>query len=47
MSYGQNNFVLGAPEFVLRESFERYGDYVNQMSEQGYRVLAFAHGGSA
>lgn len=47
MSYGQNNFVLGAPEFVLRESFDRYGDYVNQMSEKGYRVLAFAQVGEA
>lgn len=41
-SYRDGSFVLGAPEFVLRESFERYGDYINQMSEQGYRVLAFA-----
>lgn len=47
VSYGQNNFVLGAPEFVLRESFDRYGDYVNQMSEKGYRVLAFAQVGEA
>ncbi len=42
VSYGSSNFVLGAPEFVLREDFGRYAGAINQMSEQGYRVLAFA-----
>ena len=42
VSYGNSNFVLGAPEFVLRESFDRYSGHINEMSEQGYRVLAFA-----
>lgn len=41
-SYSDGNYVLGAPEFVLRESFGRYEEYVNGMGEQGYRVLAFA-----
>lgn len=44
-SYDDGNYVLGAPEFVLRESFDRYAEYVNGMGEQGYRVLAFAEVG--
>lgn len=41
-SYSDGNFVLGAPEFVLRESFARYEEHITGISEQGYRVLAFA-----
>ena len=42
VSYGSSNFVLGAPEFVLREGFDRYAKQINEMGEQGFRVLAFA-----
>lgn len=35
-------FVIGAPEFVLRAEFSRYSEYINKMSNQGYRVLAVA-----
>lgn len=42
-TYGENSFVLGAPEYVLREDFGRYEKQISEMSEQGYRVLAFAH----
>lgn len=41
-SYEDGNFVLGAPEFVLRESFSQYEEEITRVSEQGYRVLAFA-----
>lgn len=41
-SYDDGNFVLGAPEFVLRESYGRFAEYIEASSEQGYRVLAFA-----
>ena len=41
-SYEDGNFVLGAPEFVLGENFSRYSEYIQSVSEQGYRVLAFA-----
>ena len=41
-SYSDGNFVLGAPEFVLREDFSQYEEQINGISEQGYRVLAFA-----
>ena len=45
VSYGERNYVLGAPEFVLRESFQTYADHINEISEQGFRVLAFAQVG--
>ncbi len=41
-SYNDGNYVLGAPEFVLREVFANYEEEINRVSEQGYRVLAFA-----
>ncbi len=34
-------YILGAPEFVLREDFETYREQIEQQSEQGYRVLVF------
>lgn len=45
VSYGEKNYVLGAPEFVLRESFQTYAGHINEISEQGFRVLAFAQVG--
>ncbi|MDO4478833.1 MAG: cation-translocating P-type ATPase [Lachnospiraceae bacterium] len=33
--------VLGAPEFVLRDDFDKYADQVTANSEKGYRVLIF------
>ncbi len=42
-TYGGSSFVLGAPEYILREDFGRYEKQISEMSEQGYRVLAFAH----
>lgn len=44
-AYSDGNFVLGAPEFVLRENFYHYEDHINAVGEQGYRVLAFAQVG--
>lgn len=41
-SYEDGSYVLGAPEFVLGERFSRYAEDINAISEQGYRVLAFA-----
>ena len=34
-------YVLGAPEFLLKESFGQYRDTVNEHSSKGYRVLVF------
>lgn len=36
------NYVLGAPEFVLREAYQDCTHQIESYSEQGYRVLAFA-----
>lgn len=40
--YGEDAYVLGAPEFVLRKMFSEHQDKINQFAEKGYRVLAFA-----
>ena len=34
-------YVLGAPEFVLRDEFDRYRNTIENNSRKGYRVLAF------
>ena len=36
-------FALGAPEFVLRKSFDQVKKEVNKYAAQGYRVLSLAH----
>lgn len=38
----EGSYVLGAPEFVLREGFHEYEDQITTYSSQGYRVLVFA-----
>lgn len=40
--YGEDAYVLGAPEFVLRKMFSEHQDKINQFAEKGYRVLVFA-----
>lgn len=40
--YDDGNYILGAPEFVLGESYGQYESKLKLMSEKGYRVLAFA-----
>ncbi len=43
VSFDSGNYVIGAPEYVLNESWlAQYKDYISEMSEKGYRVLAFA-----
>ena len=34
-------YLIGAPEFVLRDKFEKYKDKINEYTSQGYRVVAF------
>ncbi|MDD7267829.1 MAG: cation-translocating P-type ATPase [Lachnospiraceae bacterium] len=36
-----NCYVLGAPEFVLRESYEQYRGEIEEHASKGYRVLVF------
>lgn len=35
------SYILGAPEFVLRETYEKYRTEIEEQSEKGYRVLVF------
>ena len=35
------NYVLGAPEFVLRDDYEKYKEEIENYSSEGYRVLVF------
>lgn len=35
------NYVLGAPEFILKETYAAYADQIERWSRQGYRVLVF------
>ena len=36
------SFVLGAPEFILREDFSKYRKEVEKYTKKGFRVLVFA-----
>ncbi|MDY3248933.1 MAG: HAD-IC family P-type ATPase, partial [Candidatus Choladocola sp.] len=36
------NYVLGAPEFILRSQYGDYADEIEHWSHQGFRVLVFA-----
>lgn len=36
------SYVLGAPEFILREDYSAYGSQIEYWGAQGYRVLVFA-----
>ena len=42
VSLGGISYVIGAPEFVLREQYAAYEEGVCHYSEKGYRVLVFA-----
>lgn len=35
------NYVLGAPEFVLQDDYDRYADSINEYTQKGYRVVVF------
>ena len=41
VSFNGLNLVLGAPEYVLGDSFDRYAERIGELSQLGYRVLAF------
>ncbi|MCD7865304.1 MAG: HAD-IC family P-type ATPase, partial [Clostridiales bacterium] len=40
--FEKNTYVLGAPEFVLRDDFARYEDEISEHASRGYRVVVFA-----
>ena len=40
-AFEDGSYVLGAPEFVLREDYDNYREQIEQYSSEGYRVLVF------
>ena len=42
VSFGEEHYVLGAPEFILREQYKDYAMQIEELSGQGNRVLVFA-----
>ena len=40
-AFEDGSYVLGAPEFVLREDYDNYRELIEQYSSEGYRVLVF------
>ena len=41
VTFEEGVYVLGAPEFVLKERFEEYKDEINEYASKGIRVLVF------
>lgn len=39
--FGSSNYVLGAPEFILKEDFENHKKEIQTFTRKGYRVLVF------
>lgn len=42
VQFKDGTYVLGAPEFVLRENYEEYKDIIQGFASKGLRVLCFA-----
>ena len=42
VEFAEKTYVLGAPEFVLREAFVQYEVTVTAYAQKGYRVLVFS-----
>lgn len=38
---GGDSYLIGAPEFVLREDYDHYKEKIEAYSEKGYRVLVY------
>lgn len=41
VTFSDASYILGAPEFVLREDYVRYKEQIEEQSAKGYRVLVF------
>lgn len=39
--FGEEIYVLGAPEVILREEYEKYEGEISKYAQKGYRVLVF------
>ncbi len=42
-TFDDGTYILGAPQFVLGDDYKRYEHHIRPVSEQGFRVLAFAY----
>lgn len=40
-SFGESNYILGAPEILLKDSYDIYREEMEKYSKEGYRVLLF------
>lgn len=47
VEFESGRYVLGAPEFVLKNDYEKHKDKVAEFSKKGYRVLMFGKYNSA
>ena len=43
VAFAERSYVLGAPEFVLREDYEAYKTEIQTYAKRGYRVLVFGN----
>ncbi|HEY9574179.1 MAG TPA: cation-translocating P-type ATPase, partial [Lachnospiraceae bacterium] len=43
LSFSDKTYVLGAPEFVLRDQYQIWQKEIEKYSSEGYRVLVFGH----
>ncbi|MDD6435716.1 MAG: cation-translocating P-type ATPase [Clostridiales bacterium] len=41
VTFGNESFVIGAPEFVLREKYAAYQSKIDREADEGHRVLVF------
>lgn len=41
VSFGKKSYILGAPEFILRQDYEKYKTKIAKFSKQGFRTLIF------
>ena len=39
--FGEKSYVIGAPEFVLRDDYDTYKPDISEYARKGYRVLVF------
>ena len=41
VNFESENYVMGAPEFLLKDHYDKYKEQIEGYSKQGYRVLVF------
>ncbi len=44
---GVDNFIIGAPEFVLKSNYEKYASLISEYANQGLRVICLAQSNNA